>query len=174
MFKKEVFRFNTKVLSVTSSDPKSKEEMYYVSVKNFKDGSTSTEGPFHHIAVCSGSNVTPARLTIVGLESFQGPILHTTNFASKKGTVDDNFSAVSAKRVVTIGIGEAMADILHLMTTMQKPPEKISASVRGGAFIIMQHPPAVSGKADGKAFRHWQLSPEESHRVTISGKRRHN
>jgi len=89
------------------------------------EGSVSTatrvEGPFEHIAICSGVNATPTLFSIPGMESFDGEMIHTADFrrANSKGTgesatPDDAFGIFSDKRVLTIGMGKCRAFICDI------------------------------------------------------------
>ena len=114
------------------------DDRLYFEVTDMTSGLTRKVGPFHHVAICSGMHAHKnTSCPIEGLQSFKGKIVHTSDFWRRsKDDVDKGYQDVAGKRVLTVGLGEGMADILQIITTITNPPSAISASVRGGVFVI--------------------------------------
>jgi len=132
---KDVFQFQHKVLHVKENE----DGKIMADVKNLETGKTTVEGPFDHIAVCSGAFHTTLKPKFKGLETFPGQLLHSRDFVASatKTTVDEAFKDCSGKRVVSIGLGESMADVLGIITTkISKPTTYAACAVRKGALII--------------------------------------
>ena len=60
---------------------------------------------FDCVAVCSGANQQPRRISIRGEDQFEGEILHSANYR--------NADEFQAKRVLCVGIGETGSDVTH-------------------------------------------------------------
>lgn len=63
---------------------------------------------FDGVAVCSGQFQKPLMPAIKGLDRFQGPVLHTLDYATA--------APFQGKRVVCVGLGESGADTSPLRT----------------------------------------------------------
>mmetsp|Transcript_17541 Transcript_17541/g.37064 ORF Transcript_17541/g.37064 Transcript_17541/m.37064 type:complete len:763 (+) Transcript_17541:106-2394(+) len=125
-------KLNTLVKKVV----KDESSFFVTAVTKSENAKAARDGPFHHVAVCTGQNQVPA--VPDSLKTFNGTIMHTSDFWKKsRDDPDVGYADLAGKRVVTIGIGEAMADILKIITTsMSNPPSAICASIRKGAFVI--------------------------------------
>lgn len=129
------FNFKHKVLHVEEND---KGEIY-AQVMDLVSGKTTTEGPYDHVAVCSGAFHTRLTPKFPGAETFKGTFLHTRDFAQStiKKTQDEAFASVAGKRIVSIGLGESMADILGIITTkISNPTTYAACAVRKGALVV--------------------------------------
>jgi len=128
-----------KVLHVKEND----EGKIMADVQNLETGVTTVEGPFDHMVVSSGAFHTALTPKFKGIETFPGKLVHSRDFAGDyKRTADEAFAVCSGKRVVSIGLGESMADILGIITTkISKPTTYAACAVRKGCLIIPRiHP----------------------------------
>ena len=112
----------------------------------FIQGVLISAGPFDHVAICSGTFHSKLIPKFKGLETFPGKLLHSRDFAASTVgvTQDEAFKECAGKCVVSIGLGESMADILVIITTkISKPTTYCVCAVRKGALIILRiHPMA--------------------------------
>jgi len=120
-------------------------------VENLTTGEKFVAGPFDHVAVCSGAFHTKLTPKFKGLETFPGKLLHSRDFAASttQRTMDEAFKDCEGKRVVSIGLGESMADILGIITTkISKPTTYCACAVRQGALIIPRKHPHTGQASD--------------------------
>lgn len=107
-----VVRFNTPVQSVERSG-----NGWAVTVRN--ESGEVVQEIFDAVAVCSGMFQEPKIPEIMGLDSFQGEILHSKDYVRK-----DPFDG---KRVLCVGLGESSSDITAEISTVA---EKCLLSLR--------------------------------------------
>lgn len=144
-------KLNTRV-----SDVSGKAGSFFVTSSSVKDGSATRDGPFDHVAVCTGQNQAPStNEKKLWNGTFDGRVLHTSDFwRADRDDPDVGFEALAGRRVVTIGLGEAMADILGIVTSqMTKPPVAICSSVRRGAFVVPRTNPLTGMNNDFDSTR---------------------
>lgn len=143
--------------------------VFYLQVQDVTDGTVVVDGPFDHIAVTTGLNSNPrVDDRLPGFKGFTGKVLHSTHFANAK-TFDDAFKDVSGKTVVTIGLGESMADILGAMCDrLTVPPKRCVASVRSGAFVIPRINPLTGLNNDFDTIRLRYALPKVSHNFAFN------
>mmetsp|Transcript_54451 Transcript_54451/g.129766 ORF Transcript_54451/g.129766 Transcript_54451/m.129766 type:complete len:683 (-) Transcript_54451:257-2305(-) len=141
---------------------------FFCNVRHVESGLTEEYGPFDHLAVCTGrSDIPNVDTNIPGFHSFTGKVMHTMDFSSAP-SVDDAFKDVAGKRVVTVGLGESMADILGLMCDdMSIPPSKLVASVRSGAWVIPRINPLTGLNNDFDTTRIRYSLPRVVHNATV-------
>ena len=78
----DYFKLRSKIVEVIPERTKDNREVYFIKVLALEDSREYIDGPFDHIAVCSGSFNVP-KITgnkIPGFSSFNGQILHTSDF----------------------------------------------------------------------------------------------
>lgn len=123
---------NEKVVRVLT-----KEGRHSLVLQNAINGTKRTDEDFDHVAVCTGVNSTPSMYKVDGMGTFPGQILHSSDFA-RKDSFEETFGMLAGKRVLTLGIGESMADLIYLMnTSTSTPPSSCTASIaRKGTFVI--------------------------------------
>jgi dimethylaniline monooxygenase (N-oxide forming) len=131
------------------------------------NGTVRDEGPFDHIGICCGGlSEIPVIIEYPGLSSFSGNVVHSKQLAPFE-SVDSAFQFGAGKRIVTVGLGESMSDILGLMNACQNPPKHCYASARAGAFVIPRINPLNSIVNDFDSTRLRYALPKIVHNATI-------
>jgi len=161
------FKSEHKVLHIKEND----DGKMFAQVQNMTTMETTTEGPFDHIAVCSGAFHTKLTPKFKGLETFPGKLLHSRDFAASttEMSVDEAFKECSGKRVVSIGLGESMADILGIIATkISKPTEYCACAVRKGALIIPRIHPGTGHVSDMHTTRLRHALPKNIRNMAVN------
>jgi len=143
----------------------------FAQVQNLTTMEVTTEGPFDHVAVCSGAFHTKLTPKFKGLETFPGKLLHSRDFAASTvdTTADEAFKECSGKRVVSIGLGESMADILGIITTkISKPTTYCACAVRNGALIIPRLNPMTGHVSDMHTTRLRHALPKNIRNMAVN------
>lgn len=100
----EHIRFNRKIIGVDTSGNEPK-----VTVKN-GDGEIETHS-FDYVILCSGANAKENVPHFTGQDSFEGKIIHSSQFAKHD---------YKEKRVLCVGLGETGSDVSHLISQEAK------------------------------------------------------
>lgn len=162
-----VFQMKHKVLHVGENA----EGKIMAEVENLMTGEKRMEGPYDHVAICSGAFHTKLTPKFKGLETFPGKLLHSRDFAASttKTTADEAFKECSGKRVVSIGLGESMADILGIITTrITKPTTYCACAVRQGALIIPRINPMTGHVSDMHTTRLRHALPKNIRNMAVN------
>jgi len=162
----DVFKMKHKVLHVKENE----DGKIMADVTNLETGKTTVEGPFDHIVVCSGAFHTKLTPKFKGIETFPGQLLHSRDFAGDHlRTADEAFKDCSGKRVVSIGLGESMADILGIITTkISKPTTYAACAVRKGCMIIPRINPQTGVVTDLLTSRLRHALPKPIRNIVIN------
>jgi len=163
----QCFNLNHKVLHVKEGD----DGKTMAQVQNLTTMEITTEGPFDHVAVCSGAFHTKLTPKFKGLETFPGKLLHSRDFAASTVdmTQDEAFKDCAGKRVVSIGLGESMADILGIITTkISKPTTYCACAVRKGALIIPRIHPMTGHVSDMHTTRLRHALPKNIRNMAVN------
>jgi len=140
-------------------------------VQNLTTMEITTEGPYDHVAVCSGAFHTKLTPKFKGLETFPGKLLHSRDFAASTTNMsqDEAFKECSGKSVVSIGLGESMADILGIITTkISKPTTYCACAVRKGALIIPRIHPMTKHVSDLHTTRLRHALPKSIRNMAVN------
>jgi len=161
------FRMKHKVLHVEEND----NGQIMAQVQDLVSGKTTTEGPFDHVAVCSGAFHNKLTPKFAGIETFPGKLLHTRDFAASttQRTQDEAFKDCAGKRIVSIGLGESMADILGIITMQISNPTTYAAcAVRKGALIVPRIHFGTGGVTDLRTTRLRHALPKYIRNIAVN------
>ena len=128
----QTLHLNEKVLKVLTE-----EGCHSLLIQNVMTGDKRWDSNFDHVAMCTGVNASPHFFHIEGLDSFPGKVMHSSDFAGKS-SFEEAFGHLAGKKVLTLGIGESLADLVYLMNTAtNSPPSSCTMAIaRRGTFII--------------------------------------
>ena len=157
-------KLNVKVLKVLTAE----DGRHSLILHNVITGEKWSDGNFDHVAICTGVNELPHIFDIDGLDTFPGKVMHSSDFAGK-GSFKETFRDLAGKRVLTLGIGESLADLIYLMNTASDtPPSSCTMSIpRKGTFIIPRVNPLNGKINDWDTTRLRYSMPTWVHNFTI-------
>lgn len=168
----ETLKMESAVSKISMKKLPGEETTYNLTVECWKGGkkTTTTEGPYDHIAFCIGGNRTPYIPEFEGLEGFKasgGKVFHSAQFGSAK-SIEEAFNDMSDKKVVGLGMGESMADIYGLMIDVHpRPPKDVTVAIRNGAWVIPRLNPLNGAINDWDSTRIRYSIPKWAHNATV-------
>lgn len=168
----ETLAMQSAIVKVSMKKLPDEEITYNLTVECWKDGekTTTTEGPYDHIAFCIGGNREPHIPETEGMESFKssgGEVYHSSGFGSAN-SIEEAFNCVSGKKVVGVGMGESMADIYGLMIDVHpRPPKDVTVAIRSGAWVIPRFNPLNGAINDWDSTRVRYAMPTWAHNATV-------
>ena len=159
----QCLNLNERILKVLTE-----EGSHSLLVHNVMTGEKRRDGNFDHVAICTGVNASPHFFHIEGLETFPGKVMHSSDFAGK-GSFEEAFGHLAGKKVLTLGIGESLADLIYLMNTAtDAPPSSCTMAIaRRGTFIIPRVNPLNDKINDLDTTRLRYSVPTWVHNLTI-------
>lgn len=82
-----------------------------------------------YVSICSGHHATPIYADFIGLDKFEGQVIHSIKYKSA------SFNNMSNKRVLVVGIGNSAVDVAVNLVQEGRCP-KVCISTRSGAWVV--------------------------------------